>query len=245
MPLDDNRILKWLPAADLSELQAGLKKVTLIPGMALYKSGGSIDHVYFPTSGVISLLTSLKSGQEIATGLAGNAGVVGALLGSSSSTAFSQATVQIEGAAWQISRTKFLGMVSKSPAMRLLVSEFEGYLYFQAQQCAACHAVHTVEPRLCRWLLHCQDIANSDVVPLTQENLSQMMGVRRNSVSLSAHELQNAGIIKYARGSIRIVNRVGLERAACECYEAVRDYGSRMTPPIYLSVPSPQRATAR
>ncbi|HMJ42471.1 MAG TPA: Crp/Fnr family transcriptional regulator [Pseudolabrys sp.] len=228
----DNRILRSLPASDLAELQAGLKQVTLMPGTALYKAGSEIEHVHFPSSGVVSVVISLKTGQEIATGIVGNGGVVGTLIGNAGRLAFGQATVQIEGAAWQLPRAKFLAVVNKSAAVRALANEFEGYLYWQAQQCVACHAVHTVEARLCRWLLQCQDVTESEIIPLTQENLSQLMGVRRNSVSLSAHELQTAGIIQYRRGSIRIVNREALERAACECYEAVRGYASKMTPPL-------------
>lgn len=232
MPLGENRILKSLAAADLAELQGGLKQVALVPGAALYKAGDEIEYVHFPIGGVVSLVTSLKTGQEIATGLAGNGGLVGSLIGNAGSLAFGQATVQIEGSAWQLSRSKFLAVVNKSAAVRAAANEFEGYLHWQAQQCVACHAVHTVEGRLCRWLLQCQDVTESETIPLTQENLSQLMGVRRNSVSLSAHELQTAGIIQYRRGSIRIVNREALERAACECYEAVRGYANKMVPPL-------------
>lgn len=228
----ENRILKSLAAADLAELQAGLKQVALVPGAALYKAGSEIEYVHFPSSGVVSLVTSLKTGQEIATGIVGSGGLVGSLLGNAGPLAFGQATVQIEVSAWQLPRAKFLAVVNKSAAVRAATIEFEGYLHWQAQQCVACHAVHTVEARLCRWLLQCQDVTASGIIPLTQENLSQLMGVRRNSVSLSAHELQTAGIIQYRRGSIRIVDREALERAACECYEAVRGYASKMTPPL-------------
>jgi CRP-like cAMP-binding protein len=241
MRLGENRILKSLTAADLAELQGGLKQVALVPGAALYKAGSAIEYVHFPVSGVVSLVTSLKTGQEIATGIVGYGGVVGTQIGNAGPHAFGQATVQIEGTAWQLSRAKFLSVVNKSAAVRALANEFEGYLYWQAQQCAACYAVHAVEARLCRWLLHCQDVTASETIPLTQENLSQMMGVRRNSVSLSAHELQSAGIIQYRRGSIRIINREALVSGACECYDAVRDYANKMTPPLCVDPRGPRQ----
>ncbi len=232
IPPAENRILRSLPASDLAALQSCLKRVALVQGAALYETGGAIEHVHFPITGMVSLLTLMKSGQEIETGIIGKSGIVGALIGNGGALALGQATVQVEGSAWQMPRAKFQSMLDNSARLRSLTNEFEGYMYFQAQQCAACYAVHAVEARLCRWLLQCQDVTQSDVIPLTQENLSQMMGVQRNAVSLCAHQLQLAGLVQYSRGTIRIVSREGLESSACECYEAIRDYGGRMAPPL-------------
>jgi CRP-like cAMP-binding protein len=228
----ENRILKSLPAADLAEMQPFLKEVTLVQGVFLSHPGVTIEHVYFPTSGVVSLLAVMKSGQQIETGIVGRSGVVGASTANAGALSFGQATVQIQGVALQLPRFKFLAMVEKSSTLRRLANEFEAYLYFQAQQSAACYAVHSVEARLCRWMLQCQDATNSDVIPLTQEFLSQMMGVQRNAVSLCAHELQNAGLIEYSRGTINILDRERLESCACECYAAISNFGGKMIPPL-------------
>jgi CRP-like cAMP-binding protein len=112
------------------------------------------------------------------------------------------------------------------------MNKFQNVILLQAQQSAACHALHSVEARLCRWLLQSQDTTEVDLVPLTQEFLSHMLGVRRTSVSLCAHALQSAGLIRYARGKIKIVNREGLKESACECYEVIREHIDRAVPPL-------------
>lgn len=234
-PPGGNRILNSLPAADLAAMQPFLKEVPLVQGAFLSHPGVMIEHVHFPVSGLVSLLAVLQSGQQIETGIIGRSGIVGASIANAGLLAFGQATVQIEGAAWQLPRSKFLATIENSPRLRKLVNEHEGYLYFQAQQSAACHAVHTVEARFCRWVLQCQDAIRSDTVALTQEAISQMLGVQRNAVSLCAHELQNAGLVEYSRGAIKILNREGLESCACECYAAIRDYAEKMTPPLMVA----------
>jgi CRP-like cAMP-binding protein len=112
------------------------------------------------------------------------------------------------------------------------MNRFQNVVLLQAQQSAACHALHTVQARLCRWLLQSQDVTGSEVVPLTQEFLSHMLGVQRTSVSLCAHALQSAGLIKYSRGQIKILDRRGLKKAACECYDAVRQHVDKAVPPL-------------
>jgi CRP-like cAMP-binding protein len=178
------------------------------------------------------LLAVMRTGEQIETGIVGREGVVGASIGSDGSQSAGQATVQIAGSAWRIEAPKFLAIYQESIPFRTLMNKFQNVILLQAQQSAACHALHTVEARLCRWLLQSQDVTESDVVPLTQEFLSHMLGVGRNSVSLCAHALQTAGLIRYSRGQIKILNRDGLKESACECYEVIREHVDKAVPPL-------------
>lgn len=229
--IGENRLLKSLAADEFLQLQPYLTKKSLPRGEVLHPAGEVIKHVYFPTSGMVSILAMMRTGDAIETAIVGREGVVGASVGTAGAKAAGQAVVQIEGSAWQIQSTKFEEVYRASPRLRTLANEFQTVLLLQAQQSAACHALHTVEARLCRWLLQSQDTTESDVVSLTQEFLSHMLGVRRTSVSLCAHQLQTAGLIQYKRGKIKITNRDGLMETACECYEVVRGYVDRAVPP--------------
>ena len=201
-------------------------------GTVLHAPGAPIEHVYFPVSGMISLLAVMKTGDQIETGIIGREGVAGGSIANDGWRSVCQATVQIPGSAWQVHSSKFLELHKASEPFRALVNGFQTIVYAQAQQSAACHALHTVEARLCRWLLQSQDITESDMVPLTQEFLSHMLGVRRTSVTLCAHALQAAGLIRYSRGEIRILDRKGLKESSCECYEALREHIDKAALPV-------------
>ena len=169
------------------------------------------------------MLTVMRSGEQIETAIIGNEGVVGGWVAIDSTNANTQSTVQIEGSAWQITAEKFVEIYKASDALRAATNRYQGVILFQAQQSAGCHAIHSIEARLCRWLLASQDMIGSDQVTLTQEFLSHMLGVQRTSVSLCAHTLQESGLIRYSRGRITIVDRAGLQDCACECYSAIRE----------------------
>lgn len=231
-PVGENRLLQRTSADDLARLQPNLRKFSLVLGAVLHAPGASIKHVYFPLSGMVSLLAVMRTGEQIETAIVGREGVVGASIGSDSSESAGQATVQVAGSAWQVEGRKFLELYQASAPFRTLMNKFQNVLLLQAQQSAACHALHTVEARLCRWLLQSQDVTESDIVPLTQEFLSHMLGVRRTSVSLCAHALQKAGLIQYSRGRIKILNRDGLKESACECYEVIREHVDKAVPPL-------------
>ena len=231
-PVGENRLLKRLGADDFSRLQPNLKEISMVRGTVLHAPGASIEHVYFPASGMVSLLAVMRTGEQIETAIVGREGVVGASIGSDGSHSAGQATVQIEGSAWQIQAAKFLELYKTSEPFRTLMNRFQYVIFLQAQQSAACHALHTVEARLCRWLLQSQDTTESDLVPLTQEFLSHMLGVQRSSVSLCAHTLQKAGLIRYSRGQIKILDRDGLKQSACECYDVVREHVNKAVPPL-------------
>jgi CRP-like cAMP-binding protein len=220
--LGRNRLLNGLGAGDLAGLQPNLRHVSLTRGNALHPAGEPIKHVYFPEDGMISILTVLKSGEQIETAIIGREGVVGGWVAIDGSNSNTQSTVQIAGSALEIPTAKFLEAYNTGNSFRTAINKYQGIILFQAQQSAACHAVHAVEARLCRWILYSQDITGSDQIVLTHEFLSHMLGVQRSSVSLSAHTLQESGLIRYSRGRIKILNRKGIEECACECYSVIR-----------------------
>jgi hypothetical protein len=156
----------------------------------------------------------MKSGEAIETAIIGREGVIGASVGTNGSKSAGQVMVQIAGSAWQIPRAKFSEVYTASARFRTLTNQFQTVLLLQAQQSAACHALHPVEARRCRWLLQSQDVTESDVVPLTQ------------AIPYCAGRL-----IQYRRGQIKIIDRTGLMDSACECYEAVREYVDTAVPP--------------
>lgn len=213
----------------LAILQPNLKEISLVQGVVLHPAG---EPMYFPISGMVSILAVMRTGEQIETAIVGREGVVGASIGSNGSQSAGQATVQIEGSAWQVQGSKFSELFKASETFRTLMNRFQNVIFLQAQQSAACHALHKVEARLCRWLLQSQDTSGSDMVPLTQEFLSHMLGVQRTSVSLCAHTLQKAGLIQYKRGQIKILDREGLKESACECYDVVREHVNKAVPPL-------------
>ncbi len=147
-------------------------------GDFLHPVGSPIEHVYFPDSGMVSMLTVMQSGEQIETAIIGNEGVVGGWIAIDGANANTQSTVQIEGSAWQIPTGEFLEMYRASDSFRSAMNGYQGVILFQAQQSAGCHAIHSVEARLCRWLLLAEDLMGSDQIDLTQEFLSHMIGVR-------------------------------------------------------------------
>jgi CRP-like cAMP-binding protein len=230
-PIGENGILKQLGADDLAALQPHLKSFTMVRGAVLHLPGGLIQHVYFPLSGMVSILAVMKTGEQIETAIIGREGVVGSSVGTYGKSAFGQATVQIPGSAWQIQADRFVRLFDENACVRQATIQFQGVIFLQAQQSAACHALHTVESRLCRWLLQSRDLLESDTIELTQEFLSHMLGVQRNAVSLAAAALQKRGLIEYLRGTITILDRNSLEGCACECYEVIREHLVRATTP--------------
>jgi CRP-like cAMP-binding protein len=216
-----NRILRQLSAEELKSILPWLTRVELSSNTVLVEQGSEIDQIYFPLGGMISLLAVMQTGEAIETGIIGAEGVLGGdapINGHLSA----QATVQMVGTALAMPRAKFIDAYHAHPNLRDLVNRFQAILVMQARQNAACHALHSVRSRLCRWLLQSQDTVEADTFVLTQEYLSHMLGVRRNTVSVEAHALQQAGLIRYTRGKITIVHRDGLEECACECYSTIR-----------------------
>ena len=217
-----NRLLSVLPAADLALLSPHLEDVHIEQGVILQEAGDPIQQVYFPLNGMISLLAVMREGNGVETATIGREGAVGVTAGLGSHRSPSRAVMQVEGDVSQISPAKFRAAVGRSDALRELVVRYNDVQLALVQQTAGCNALHHVEQRLCRWLLQTRDRCESDAVPLTQEFLSEMLGVQRTSVTAIARSLQSTGLIKYRRGRIDIIDREGIERKSCECYETVR-----------------------
>jgi CRP-like cAMP-binding protein len=221
-PFGPNLLLAALPAADRALLDPHLKKVTLEQGTVLHEHGEPIERIYFPHSGMVSILTVMQQGEAVETATVGREGAVGSLSALGPRRAHARAIVQVEGAASAIAVERFRSALNISAAIRDIAIRNGEMMLIQVQQSAACNALHGVEERLSRWLLQARDRVEDNTIRLTHEFLSQMLGVRRSTVTVIASELQRGGLIRYHRGHIEIVDRRGLEAKACECYAALR-----------------------
>jgi CRP-like cAMP-binding protein len=198
----ENRLLQNLSSGALAQVEGQFKKTSLEQGTILHESGASIEDVYFPTSGLVSIVMITQSGDAIETAVIGREGIVGADVGIEGALSFGQSIVQISGFGWRIGAAEYLKILESNDAFRTRVNRFHSVITFQAQQSAACHAFHSIEARLCRWLLHASDTVGGNNVNLTQEFLSQMLGCQRSSVNLAVQELRQAGFTRSRRGRI-------------------------------------------
>ncbi|WP_375412605.1 Crp/Fnr family transcriptional regulator [uncultured Bradyrhizobium sp.] len=219
-----NLLLASLSAGDAAALKPHLNVIHLEHQKVLFEAGDPINVVYFPSSAIISLVVGLSTGEMIEAAMVGRDGVIGASAALDGRISLSRAIVQLEGASLTCQVDVLKGAALQSSTLLSKLIRHEQTLYAQAQQSTACMAAHAVEARLCRWLLRARDLSDSDTLSFTQELLAEMLGVRRTSVTLVAHSLQQAGMIKYARGKIQILNLEGLRETACECYETVNSH---------------------
>jgi CRP-like cAMP-binding protein len=220
----DNQLLASLPRSQFNLLLPHLTTVSLPQGLVTLEAGDEVDQVYFPQDGMLSLLTVMRDGKAIETATVGREGVVGAMAGLGLYRSQVRVVVQLPMNASRIAASQFRKAVGGSEPLRNLCVRYNEILLTQARVTAACNALHPVEARFCRWLLQSADRAASDTVPLTQELLAEMLGVRRTSVTEVAGRIQGEGVITYSRGIIRIVDRAGLERLSCECYRTLIDH---------------------
>jgi CRP-like cAMP-binding protein len=225
-----NRLLTALPLDDLALLTPHLKQVTLDQGVVLHEQGDQIEDVYFPHDGIISLVAVMQRGDAIEAATVGREGAVGALAGLGPRRSHTRAVVQVAGSASWIAAWRFRESADQSAAIRDLIVRSGEMLLIQVQQTAACNALHDVEARLSRWLLQARDRVEGNVIRLTHEFLSQMLGVRRPTVTVVANALQRDGLIRYHRGRIEILDVPRLETRACECYAAIRDQIAQVLP---------------
>jgi len=226
-----NHLLQAMPAAEFEALRPHLEFVELVREGVLVQAGAPLTHVYLPHSGVISLVVSLSEGQTVSVAMVGRDSVFGAAAALDGRISLTDAVVMLPGTASILDVAHFRAAADRSGAFRTLLLRHEQALFAQAQQSAACNASHLVEARLSRWLLRPRDLCDSEILPQTQEFLAQMIGVQRNAVSIVAHALQQAGIIRYSRGHIEITNLEGLRETACECYQAVKAQYDRLLKP--------------
>jgi CRP-like cAMP-binding protein len=228
MPQSPNRILNALPQNIFAAMVPHLRNVTLVFGDVIAESGDPVRNVYFPFAGVVSLVVEMQVGEMIETAMVGRDGVVNGTSALDGKVSLHKGIVQVAGAAATINPDLLRKLAHEFGPLQSLLIRHEQVLLAQAQQSAGCNASHTVESRMCRWLLRMRDLAQSNDLKLTQEFLAQMLGVRRTSVSLVAGTLQRAGLIKYARGNIHLVDLEQLEQSACECYETVKGHYNRL-----------------
>jgi CRP-like cAMP-binding protein len=219
---EGNRLLAALPYETHALLERDLKHVTLAQGFVCFEAGERIDQVYFPLTGMISLQVPTGDGDIVEAATVGREGAAGLQSGLGERRSFTSARIQIAGRFSTISAARFAQAARNSPAIRDLILHYTETSWAEAQQTSACNAIHDGSSRLCRWLLQSADCIDSDHIPLTQEFLAEMLGVRRTTVTLLAQELQKQGILRYSRGKIAILDRAALEGRACECYEAIK-----------------------
>ncbi len=227
-----NLLLNLLSPADLKRLEPHLKPARFEQHHLLFEADEQIRHVYFPTSAVVSLVTTLSTGETVEVAMVGLDGVVGASAALDGKMSLSRGIIQLGGEMVVCDIEALKSTALQSPKLLALLIRHEQTVYAQAQQSAACFATHQVIARLSRWLLRARDLSGSDILSFTQEYLAEMLGVRRTSVTVVAHTLQAAGLIKYARGRIQILNTEGLEDSACECYGTVKAQYARLLGPI-------------
>ena len=223
-----NRLLAALPNLDWQRLQDQLTPVFMPLGDALYESGVQLDHVYFPTTSIVSLLYVLADGASAEIAVVGNDGVVGVALFMGGETTPSRAVVQSEGWAYRLKGQRLKEEFTRGGAMQHLLLRYTQALLTQMAQTAVCNRHHSIDQQLCRWLLLSLDRLNSSELVMTQELIANMLGVRREGVTESAGNLQNAGLIQYTRGRITVVDRAGVEARCCECYAVVKRESDRL-----------------
>ena len=225
-----NRLLQLLSPEDFNQMRPHLKPVVLKYRQVLYEPDVPIKDVFFPTTGVVSLVHTMRDGSAAEVGTIGNEGVVGLpiLLGDAHGPTC--AFVQVPGSGLQLGADVFRQQLAGSHSMLAIMLRYAHAVFNQVALSAACNNFHSIEQRCCRWLLMTHDRSGKDEFSLTHEFLAMMLGVRRPTVTLVAVGLQHAGLIQYRRGAVTIVNRAGLEAASCECYETVKSAWRRLLP---------------
>lgn len=226
----NNRLLAMLDTDVLTRILPKLTPITLESRRPIYAQGGPIDHVYFLTTGMVSMVTNLADGMQAEVGLIGRDGMVGITLISGTQASFVEAMVQMPGTALRLDAKDFHMAFDLYPSFRTALLRYSEAFQAQIMQTAACNGRHELAQRLSRWLLMCQDRQGTDTLPLTQEFIAMMLGVHRPSITVMAGTLQRAGLITYNNGRITIADRPGLEEAACECYAAVRRRNDALFP---------------
>lgn len=223
-----NQLLARLPAETFALIEPHASVVSLTQGTVVYQGGDEVEYVYFPHNGMMSLLAVMQNGKAIETATVGREGVIGAMAGLGLYTSMVRAVVQLPMTLSKISAARFRQVAASSKSVEMVCIRYNEILLTQARVTAACNALHVIEARFCRWLLQSSDRAESSTVALTQELLSEMLGVRRTSVTEVAGKLQRDGAISFSRGVIKIVDRSILEALTCECYQSLIDQSATL-----------------
>jgi CRP-like cAMP-binding protein len=217
-----SRFLAALDAEDFAVLEPHLEAVILPRGTVLYEPGDPIRYTYFPHDVIVSLVDVMEDGRLAEVAIFGREGLFGLLSAFVSREAFGRYVVQVPGTASRVPLEHMHTAIQARPALQRQMLAYNEALLAQAYHTVACNAVHPVEARCCRWLLSTHDRLDQDALPLTHEFLAEMLGVQRSTVSTVLRGLQTSGLIEQYRGGIRVIDRAGLERGACECYRKIR-----------------------
>ena len=224
----ENRLLASLPADEYARLLPRLRQVSFSLGEVVYEFGGHLDYVYFPTTSIVSLLYTMENGTSAEMGLTGNDGVVGIALFMGGGTMPNRAVVQSAGGALRMKARVLQDEFALGGKFQHLLLRYTQALITQISQTAVCNRLHSVEQQLCRWLLLSHDRVKADELIMTQELIADMLGVRREGVTVAAGRLQDSGAISYVRGHIKILDRQKLEDTVCECYRVVKEEFDRL-----------------
>lgn len=223
-----NRLLATLPDEEYKRLLPNLEFISFALGEVIYQSGGHIDYIYFITEGIVSLLYTMENGMSAEIGVVGNEGVIGIALFMGGDTMPNSALVQSAGAAIRMKARFLQDEFKRGGEFQHRLLRYTQALVTQISQTAVCNRLHPLERQLCRWLLLSHDRLHTDELVMTHEMIANMLGTRREGVTIAAGKLQDAGLITYYRGRIKILDRMGLEATVCECYKVVRDEFERL-----------------
>ena len=227
-----NHLLAALPDAEFQQLLPHLERVSLPLGKTLSEPGDSVDNVYFPTTAIISLLKVLENGSSAEIAVVGREGVVGIAIFMGGESMPNRALVQSEGYGYRIRGDLLHQEFNRNSAMQHLFMRYIMALLAQMAQTAICNRHHSIDQQLCRWLLLSMDHLSGNVLNMTQELIADMLGVRREGVTEAARKLNDAGLISYSRGCLTVLDRPGLEKRVCECYEVVKREFARLLPDV-------------
>jgi CRP-like cAMP-binding protein len=228
--ISKNYLLAALPNSVQARLLPQLESVQMPLGGVLYESGGTLSHVYFPTTAIVSLLYVMENGASAEIAVVGNEGIVGISLFMGGESTPSRAVVQSAGQGFRLKSSVVKDEFNQAGSVLQLLLRYTQALITQMAQTAVCNRHHSLDQQLCRWLLLSLDRLSGDELLMTQELIANMLGVRREGVTESAMKLQNAGLIRYARGRISVLDRTGLEKRTCECYAVVKKEYERLLP---------------
>src|SRR5512143_134046 len=227
-----NHLLDALPTGDYERLAAHLQLIPMPLGDVLYESGSQLRYVYFPTTSIVSLLYVMEDGASAEIAVVGNEGMVGVALFMGGETTPSRAVVQSAGHAYRLKGQILKEEFRRAAGLQHLLLRYTQALLTQMAQTAVCNRHHSVDQQLCRWLLLSLDRLPTNKLTMTQELIANMLGVRREGVTEAAGKLQEAGLIKYSRGQITVLDRPRLEAQACECYQVVKKEFDRLLPDV-------------
>lgn len=228
-----NHLLDALLSTEFDRLLTDLELVKMALGEVLYEPGGVLEHVYFPTSCIISLLYVMENGASAEIAVVGNEGILGISLFMGGETTSSRAVVQSAGYAYKLNAQLLKNEFNRAGPLQRLLLRYTQALITQMAQTAVCNRHHSVEQQLCRWLLLSIDRLATDELTMTQELVANMLGVRREGVTEAAGKLQRDGLINYSRGHITVLNRPALEKRSCECYQVVKTEFDRLLPAVH------------